>query len=47
MGREILDEAYHHFALEGRQYEYGRGDGSMQGCNLPDYLQWLQSTESC
>ena len=26
MGREILDEAYRHFALEGRQYEYGRGD---------------------
>ena len=29
MGREILDEAYHHFALEGRQYEYGRGDLSL------------------
>ena len=26
MGREILDEAYRHFALEGRHYEYGRGD---------------------
>ncbi len=26
MGREILDEAYRHFELEGRKYEYGRGD---------------------
>jgi len=29
MGREILDEAYHHFALEGRKYEYGRSDLSL------------------
>lgn len=29
MGREILDEAYQHFALEGRKYEYGRGDISL------------------
>lgn len=29
MGREILDEAYQHFALEGRKYEYGRGDMSL------------------
>ncbi|MGO4701103.1 XVIPCD domain-containing protein [Dyella sp. 2RAB6] len=30
MGREILDEAYRHFALEGRNYEYGRGDMSLK-----------------
>lgn len=26
MSQEILDEAYQHFMLEGRRYEYGRGD---------------------
>ncbi|NKJ21329.1 peptidoglycan-binding domain-containing protein [Dyella sp. SG609] len=30
MGREILDEAYRHFAQEGRKYEYGRGDMSLK-----------------
>ena len=30
MGREILDEAYRHFELEGRKYEYGRGDISLR-----------------
>jgi len=29
MGREILDEAYRHFELEGRKYEYGRSDISL------------------
>src|SRR5580698_2351873 len=30
MGREIFDEAYRHFELEGRNYEYGRGDESLK-----------------
>jgi hypothetical protein len=34
MGREILDEAYRHFELEGRKYEYGRGDLSLKN-NTP------------
>lgn len=30
MGREIFEEAYRHFAQEGRRYEYGRGDMALR-----------------
>lgn len=30
MGREIFEEAYRHFAQEGRRYEYGRGDVALR-----------------
>ncbi|MFC4765260.1 XVIPCD domain-containing protein [Dyella koreensis] len=35
MGREILDEAYRHFELEGRKYEYGRDDITLKN-NSPN-----------
>lgn len=44
MGREILDEAYRHFELEGRKYEYGRGDMSLKN-NSPNHKSDPSRTE--
>lgn len=44
MGREILDEAYRHFKLEGRNYEYGRGDMSL-GNHSPNHRSDSSRTE--